>query len=531
MKRFLFLIFISILALSSYAQDLGELNPNFGTDGFFVFDPSVAHDKLERIIVQEDGKILTVGGARVDGDNYSVYVSRHNADGTLDETYGNDGIIYLKAKEDIYINYAFDAELDTNGNLFIAGYTFDYTNNSTFIICLDENGIENTEFGENGYVISEYGNGIVYEAIDIDAKGRPVVTGYIDDNILVRRYNAKGKIDKTFGDNGSAIIKLDPSPLAWSYAYDIEILDNGKMLLTGHKVSEDMLYESYLLRLNSNGDLDATFADNGLLILNAGDYAEYATSISVQDDGKYLVGGHADLFTTEPLPRSGAHITRVNADGTIDETFGTDGFVRLEPFEGDGCINETYSILAAEDGQIFGTVFSYNCNTGASRAYVYNLDANGQFKEDFAGSGIMALPRFLEDEMNVRSLSLALQNNTRLLVGGYVSDTPSDQQLFLACINVDIKDNSPETPDDDAIEELTSSLLLYPNPVNDKLNIVTEVEIEEVVVYDALGRQQDNKTTRQQGNITIDVAGLNTGVYFVMIKTNDDVVMKQFVKK
>ena len=531
MKKLFTLAFLCLFALNSFAQELGTLNAEFGTDGAVVFDPTSSHDFMYKVLVQEDGKIITVGRARLDSKNYSIYVSRHNADGTLDDMYGDGGYVFLKVDPLIYLNSAYDADLGEDGYLYITGYTYDYTNNTAFVICLDENGFENEDYGDKGYVVSEYGGGIVYEAIDIDAKGRPVVTGYIDDNILVRRYNAKGKIDKTFGDNGSAIIKLDPSPLAWSYAYDIEILDNGKMLLTGHKVSEDMLYESYLLRLNSNGDLDATFADNGLLILNAGDYAEYATSISVQADGKYLVGGHADLFTTEPLPRSGAHITRVNADGTIDETFGTDGFVRLEPFEGDGCINETYSILAAEDGQIFGTVFSYNCNTGASRAYVYNLDANGQFKEDFAGSGIMALPRFLEDEMNVRSLSLALQNNKRLLVGGYVSDTPSDQQLFLACINVDIKDNSPETPDDDAIEELTSSLLLYPNPVNDKLNIVTEVEIEEVVVYDALGRQQDNKVTRQQGNMTIDVAGLNTGVYFVMIKTNDDVVMKQFVKK
>ena len=82
----------------------------------------------------------------------------------------------------------------------------------------------------------------------------------------------------------------------------------------------------------------------------------------------------------------------------------------------------------------------------------------------------------------------------------------------------------------ESIEELTTSLLLYPNPVNDKLNIVTEVEVEEVVVYDALGRQQDNKTTRQQTS-SIDVSMLNTGVYFVMIKTSNDVVMNQFVKE
>ena len=47
----------------------------------------------------------------------------------------------------------------------------------------------------------------------------------------------------------------------------------------------------------------------------------------------------------------------------------------------------------------------------------------------------------------------------------------------------------------DGVEELTS-FRIYPNPVNDRLYIEAEVEIEEVVVYDIYGRQQVNKTMR-----------------------------------
>ena len=447
MRKLFTLVFICILFLSSYAQNLGEPNTDFGTDGSFIFDPSVAHDMMEKILVQEDGKILTVGRARVGGDNYSIYASRHNVDGTLDETYGEGGIVYLKANPLIYMNAAFDAVLNKDGHLLIAGYTFDYINNSAFIICLDENGFENTDFGNNGYAISEYGNGIVYEAIDIDSKGRPIVTGYFDDQILVRRYNAKGKLDLTFGNDGTVIIILDPTLWAYCYAYDIEILDDDKMLITGHKVSADMLYESYLLRLNANGTLDDTFADKGVLYLNAGEYPEYATSISAQADGKYLVGGHADLLSKDPmLPRCESYITRVNADGTIDETFGTDGFVKFEPFEGDGCTNESYSVAAASDGQIFGTLYSYNRVTGASRAYVYNLDSSGQFKEDFAGSGIVALPRLSDDEVKINTTALAFKDNKNLLIGGHIAlDYTSTQKLFLSCINIDIYGQEDES--------------------------------------------------------------------------------------
>jgi hypothetical protein len=55
--------------------------------------------------------------------------------------------------------------------------------------------------------------------------------------------------------------------------------------------------------------------------------------------------------------------------------------------------------------------------------------------------------------------------------------------------------------------------------------------LEAVVVYDVYGRQQDNKTTRQQGNLVVDVANLNSGVYFIQIKTEEGNITKRFVKE
>ena len=89
----------------------------------------------------------------------------------------------------------------------------------------------------------------------------------------------------------------------------------------------------------------------------------------------------------------------------------------------------------------------------------------------------------------------------------------------------------PEEPGD-AVSELSSSFRLYPNPVNDVLFIETEVEIEEVVIYDVYGRIQNLRTSESQNlRISVDVANLNSGVYFMMIKTNDGVVTKRFVKE
>ena len=536
MKKTFTLLFTCFIIASSFAQNIGELNTNFGTEGSFLFDPSVSHDKMEKLLVQKDGKIITVGGARVGGSNYSIYVSRHNTDGTLDMTYGENGIAYFKANPLIYMNYAFDAALNEDDYLFITGYTFDYANNTGFILCLDENGIENTEYGENGFVISDYGGGIVYDAIKIDSKGRAVVAGYYDDQILVRRYNAKGEPDIRFGNEGSVTIILDPTQWAYCYAYDLEILDDGKIIVTGHKVTADMIYTAYLLRLKSNGNLDETFADNGVLYLDAGkqpNFPEYAVSVSVQPDGKYIVGGHDDLPSgNSNLIRSEAYIIRVNTNGTIDETFGTNGIIRFEPFEGEGCTNTTAAVMATEDGQIFGTLYSYNANSIASRAYVYNLDNNGNLKEDFVGSGIMALPKIDEDEVTITTKSLALKDNKNLLVGGYLAtDHTSSLKIFISDININVKGENPEPENPgEGIEELTSSLLLYPNPVKDKIYIETPTQALTVEIYDVYGRHQVTETPSHQGCLVVDVTDLNSGVYFVKVITENGEAIKRIIK-
>ena len=79
--------------------------------------------------------------------------------------------------------------------------------------------------------------------------------------------------------------------------------------------------------------------------------------------------------------------------------------------------------------------------------------------------------------------------------------------------------------------EHNSALNIYPNPVEDELFLATEIHIEEIAIYDIYGRetisQQANETTSQQ---VINVDDLNSGVYFVKIKTDDGNIVKRFIK-
>ena len=78
--------------------------------------------------------------------------------------------------------------------------------------------------------------------------------------------------------------------------------------------------------------------------------------------------------------------------------------------------------------------------------------------------------------------------------------------------------------------EKTASLSLYPNPVNDKLYIETLTQTLTIEIYDVYGRLQDYKTTRLQGDLSVDVSSLNSGVYFVKVVTEKGNIVKRLIK-
>ena len=90
----------------------------------------------------------------------------------------------------------------------------------------------------------------------------------------------------------------------------------------------------------------------------------------------------------------------------------------------------------------------------------------------------------------------------------------------------------PEQPEEpgEGVEELTSSFNIYPNPVSDMLFIETEVEIEEVSIFDIYGRRQELSAVSSQPS-AIDVSGLSSGIYFVKAVTSECEAVKRFVKK
>ena len=73
---------------------------------------------------------------------------------------------------------------------------------------------------------------------------------------------------------------------------------------------------------------------------------------------------------------------------------------------------------------------------------------------------------------------------------------------------------------------------IYPNPVNDRLYIETQTLTQTLTIeiYDIYGRRQELSAISGQQSV-INVANLNSGIYFVKIKTENGEVVKRFIKK
>ena len=123
-------------------------------------------------------------------------------------------------------------------------------------------------------------------------------------------------------------------------------------------------------------------------------------------------------------------------------------------------------------------------------------------------------------------------NGTAYVAG---TDKEGTLEFYVVAFN-DETESAPSEPYtitivDDAVEEMTASFNVYPNPVNDRLYIEAETEVKEVVVYDVYGRHQVTETPSHQGNMTVDVRNLSNGVYFVKVVTENGEVVKRFIKK
>ncbi len=290
--------------------------------------------------------------------------------------------------------------VQADGKVLVGGTFTDYNGMARNRVArLNANGTLDATFTQTGTGLN---NDVYALAVQVDGKVL-VGGGFTDYNGTVRRYvvrlNADGTLDATFAETGTGLN---------SDVRSLTVQADGKVLVGGTFTDYNGTVRNCVARLNADGTLDATFAQAGTG-LNS-----WVLSLAVQADGKILVGG---MFTNyNGTARN--NIARLNADGTLDATFTQTGA---------GLSSWVFALAVQADGKVLvgGGFTAYN---GMQRNRIARLSASGTLDLTFAQTGT---------GLNLQINALAVQADGKVLVGGRFTSYNGTQRNRVARLNND----------------------------------------------------------------------------------------------
>ncbi len=158
----------------------GSLDPSFGTDGVTVLDYRT-QDYGSGLAVQPDGRIVVTGASGFE-EVQNLSRTRLLPDGTLDPTFKN-GVLFLNGRE----NTGADVAALPSGHLLVVGGKYVGADN---LLRLRPDGTLDTSFGDAGVVQGTLRDRAVGAAIRIQPDGKAVVGGWADfpENVAVARF-------------------------------------------------------------------------------------------------------------------------------------------------------------------------------------------------------------------------------------------------------------------------------------------------------------------------------------------------------
>ena len=340
-------------AVARYNTD-GFLDSSFSSDGKVTTAIGSNADAYS-VAIQSDGKIVVAGNAIIEGRD-EIAVARYNTDGSLDSSFDSDGKVTTTIGE---ADYATSVVVQSDGKIVVAGSSATGGDSNFALIRFNTDGSLDLSFDSDGKVTTPIGSSIdeAY-SVAIQSNGKIVVAGYADNGaqrvFAVARYNTDGSLDSSFNSDGKVTTAIGSDDLAKSVA----IQSDGKIVVAGSS-SNGSNDDFALIRYNTDGSLDSSFASDGKAITVFGSSGESANSVALQSDGKIVVAGSSDNGAQRVFA-----VARYSADGSLDSSFDSDGKVTTAIGSGDFA----FSVAIQSDGKIV----------------VVGSSTNGSYDDDFA---------------------------------------------------------------------------------------------------------------------------------------------------
>jgi uncharacterized delta-60 repeat protein len=340
--------------------------------------------------------------------------------GDLDPTFSDDGRVLTEFNyfSNPSVAFAYAVAVQEDGRIVAAG-TAEQSNQAVALARYLPNGSLDPSFGEGGRATLDTGDTGAHEwayAVAIQSDGGIVVAGRISEGpmpgseILVARLTSGGDLDHSFGDDGLRIVDIGK----FASARGIALTSGDSIVIAGYRVGSQDENEVAILKLTSDGDLNQSFANGGLKLIRFGSGAA-AESVAIDDTGKITAGGVGARGK-----RVGQAFVRVHRSGALDRSFSDDGRrLVLRSGESDGiALTPSGGIVSA------GTVIRYQPHTFSDLVFV-GLRPDGSLKGSFGNDGLRRIDLNRIDS----SEGVVLQSDGKIVAG--VTTNPEGNQFAI----------------------------------------------------------------------------------------------------
>jgi len=377
-------ICLTVLASFAFAGSASALAP--GEDGVRVTLPiSGVSDAARAVAMDPDGRFVMAGSA---GGNYSV-LARLDRDGGLDATFGVGGI----ANHDFSVNHG-DAllalvRLDDGRYLGCGSFDSATTARDFLVARFNSDGSADTTLDGVGHVATPFlspGPGGLQDQCNAVAglpDGGIVAVGWTiatgPSHVAVVRYTASGALETTFGSGGKLDINAASAANGNSEGRAVLLQPDGRILIAGFAFGPGSS-NLLVMRLNADGTLDPTFGTGGITRTAVGSSEDIANAMVRQPDGRVVIAG-----STYAGGQRDFALARYTVAGVLDPTFGTGGIVTTAVGPSD---DYAYSLLLMPWGRLVaaGSARVATGQPGTDLAVVaYN--ANGALDGYFGDAG------------------------------------------------------------------------------------------------------------------------------------------------
>jgi uncharacterized delta-60 repeat protein len=422
------------IALSSAA----DLDPTFGSGGRIPGVYTFGADTIQvaRSAPLADGSLILAGTPSV--ANF-IGVLHVQPNGTLDSAFGSGGL----ARVSFGVAGALDRLLGVSsfGGKILVGAEVKLDTLHVFLGAarLDADGTLDPTFGSGGIstvAVDPDSSTFSGLAMGVTPAGGVVLLAGLQSarpsNVLVQ-LTPTGTPDPSFGSNGTLPLAFvnrtrDTSgPLSTAYLRDLAVQPDGKIVLAGQAALETPTTDAPQLavaRLDPDGTLDPTFGSNGKVTLST---VYDASRVALQPDGSILVG--SDSLTAPGVTFGGQTalgVVRLTASGQLDSSYGVQGIAQLVsvPTDGNHFVSLDSLVVQGDGKAVALSVGSFSAHGlgGSSTVTLQRLTTTGAFDRTAGGSTGIEVG---QGGSGFSTPSLAIQPDGKYVVVAAVAFDPS----------------------------------------------------------------------------------------------------------